>query len=552
MDNYILSYYQQIKDGTVVVGRWVDMVYTKLVNGIESGEYRYDAKKAKRVIDFIEKHCHHVEGKLAPKLLKLELWQKAMLSAIYGIVDETGNRQFREIYIVMARKQGKSLLTSALAQNAMFNDDEYGAKIYAVAPKLEQADIVYDAFWQSVQLDKELNAKTKHRKSDIYYAEKNASLKKIAFNAKKSDGFNPSLVIQDEVASFPAEQGLKVYEVMKSAMGARTQPLTISISTAGYIHDGVYDELLKRSTRFLLGNSKETRLLPFIYCIDDVDKWNDINELRKSNPNLGVSVSVDYLLEEIAIAEGSMSKKAEFLTKYCNIKQNSSMAWLSEQTVQKACGEHFELKDFRNHYAICGVDLSHTIDLTCVTTLIEKNGELYAIAHFFMPGAKVEENSVRDALPYQIYIARGLLTPSGENYVDYKDVYNYMVKLVEEYQILPLQVGYDRWSAQYLIQDLQTYGFQCDSVFQGTNLTGVIDETEGMLKDGKIHIGDNDLLKMHLLNSAMKTETESNKRKLIKVNSRLHIDGCASLLDGMCVRQKWYAELGDRLKNGGR
>ena len=116
--------------------------------------------------------------------------------------------------------------------------------------------------------------------------------------------------------------------------------ILLSCSTSGYINDSIYDELIKRATRFLMGDSKETKLAPFLYMIDDIGKWNDINELRKSNPNLGVSVSVDFLLEEIAIAEGSLSKKAEFITKYANLKQNSSMAWLSAQTIEKRPDKH--------------------------------------------------------------------------------------------------------------------------------------------------------------------------------------------------------------------
>src|SRR5699024_2173499 len=142
------------------------------------------------------------------------------------------------------------------------------------------------------------------------------------------------------------------YEVMKSALGARKQPLILSISTSGYVNEGIYDELIKRSTRFLMGDSKEKRLAPFLYIIDDLDKWSDINELRKSNPNLGVSVSVDYMLEEIAVAEGSLSKKAEFLTKYCNVKQNSSQAWLSTQDIEKISGSPLSLDDFRDCYCV--------------------------------------------------------------------------------------------------------------------------------------------------------------------------------------------------------
>lgn len=549
MSNYILAYYQAIQNGSVVVGKWIRLFFEYIVKGLQSQSFFFDQKKANKAIKFIETFCHHCEGR--DDLLKLELWQKAVVSVIFGIVGADGLRQFREVVIVMGRKNGKSLFAAAIIAYCIFLDGEYGAKVYCVAPKLDQADIVYSAFWQTIAKEPELAALIKRRKSDYYVESTNSSVKKIAFNAKKSDGFNPSLTVCDEIASWPGEQGLKQYEVMKSALGARKQPLILSISTSGYVNEGIYDELMKRCTRFLLGDSRERRLAPFLYMIDDIEKWNDINELRKSNPNLGVSVSVDYLLEEIAVAEGSLSKKAEFLTKYCNIKQNSSQAWLSTQDVEKACGAPIDLEAFRNTYCVGGVDLSRTTDLTACTAIIEKDGKLNVLAHFFLPAERMEEATARDGLPYAIYAQRGLLTLSGDNFVNYHDCLNWFRMLVEQYQIYPLKVGYDRYTAQYLVQEMSQYGFHMDDVFQGTNLTPVIRETEGLMRDGAFNIGDNDLMKVHLLDMALKVEAESGRCKPVKMSAIAHIDGGAALLDAMTVRQKYYSEIGEQLRNEG-
>ncbi len=547
MDNFILSYYQGIQDGSIVVGKWIRLMFEYIIKGLENQSFYFDQKKANRAIRFIETFCHHCEGR--SDLLKLELWQKAIVSVIFGIVDADGLRIFREIVIIVARKNGKTLFASAIIAYCLYLDGEYGAKIFCVAPKLDQADLVYSAFWQTIQAEPELLRLIKRRKSDYYVASTNSSVKKIAFNAKKSDGFNPHLTICDEIASWPGDQGLKQYEVMKSALGARKQPLIVSISTSGYINEGIYDELIKRSTRFLLGDSRERRLAPFLYMIDDVKKWNDINELRKSNPNLGISVSVDYLLEEIAVAEGSLSKKAEFMTKYCNVKQNSSQAWLAAQDVEGISGAHLEVEDFRDSYCVGGIDLSRTTDLTACVAVIEKAGRLYVFAKFFLPGEKLEEATARDGLPYAAYVQRGILKLSGDNFVDYHDCFDWYRELVEQYQIYPLKIGYDRYTAQYLVQDMQQYGFHMDDVFQGYNLTPVIREVEGTIKDGGFDIGDNDLLKIHLLNVALKTDAESERSKPVKLGQYEHIDGAAALLDAMTVRQKWYSEIGEQLKN---
>lgn len=568
-DNYIYAYYQQIKDGSVTVGRWITLLYEYLIQSLEKGSFLFDQKKANSAIEWIESRCFHTEGELAPNCFRLELWQKAFVSAVFGIVDENGRRHFREVVLIVGRKNGKSLLASAIARYMWLCEGGFGARVYCIAPKLDQADIIYNCIWAMTQIDPEWKSLkmacedsraqkkkgiddselARHRMTDLMLPATNSTVKKIAFSSKKSDGFNPSLTICDEVASWEGDKGLKQYEVMKSGMGARPEGLMLSCSTAGYINESIFDELMKRSTRFLLGDSKETRLLPFLYMIDDVDKWNDINELRKANPNLGVSISVDYLLEEIAIAEGSLSKKAEFITKYCNIKQNSSQAWLSTKVIEKACDGTFTLDDFRHSYAIVGLDLSQTTDLTACTTVIEKNGELYVFCKFWLPSEKIQEASERDQLPYNQYITKGWLEPSGENFVDYHDCERYLQSLVEEYEILPLCVGYDRFSASYLISALKDYGFNCDDVYQGTNLYPMTQQVEGLLKDGKIHIGENDLMKVHMLNSAIKMDVERGRGRLVKIHPNAHIDGMAALLDAFAVRDKHYGDLKDRLQN---
>ena len=571
--NHIYAYYQQIKDGRVTVGRWVRLIYEYIVHGLESKAFFYDAKKADKAIEWIETHCFHTEGALAPSPFLLEPWQKAFIAAVFGIVDEHGLRQWREVLLVIGRKNGKSLLASSIASYMWRVDGGYGARVFCIAPKLDQADLVYANIWQMTTLDPEYQAMVeaaaekdmhnkrvndvsdmpKRRQTDYFIPGTNSSVKKIAFSAKKSDGFNPSLCVCDEIAAWEGDKGLKQYEVMKSGMGARPEGLLLSLTTSGYVNDSIYDEMIKRATRFLMGDSKEHRLLPVLYMVDDAARWDDINELRKANPNLGVSVSVDYMLEEIAVAEQSLSKRAEFLCKYANVKQNASVAWFNTPDVEKNFSPHSPtLDDFARCYCVCGLDLSQTTDLTAAVCVIEKQKRLHVFAHFWMPAQKIEEATARDGVPYMAYVKRGLLSPSGDNFVDYRDCYQWFVDLVEKHRLYPLKVGYDRYSASYLIQDMTAYGFQVDDVYQGENLTPVINEVDGLMRDGVFDFGDNDLLKIHLLNSALKLNNETNRKRLIKISQTQRIDGMAALLDAMTVRQKWYAEIGGQLANDKR
>ena len=528
-------------------------------------------KKSNHAIDWIEEHCFHTEGRLAPNPLKLELWEKAFISVMFGIVNDDGDPYFNELFLLVGRKNGKSLIGSSVCRYVWASGvGGFGARVYNIAPKLEQADIVYNNIWTMTTLDPEWQEKERlrrerdshkrkineddptqerHRMTDLFIPATTSTMKKVAFASKRSDGYNPNLFLLDEIQSWEGEKGLRQYEVITSAFGARPDAQALSITTSGYINDSAYDELFKRSTRMLLGESKETHLFPCLYMIDDIEKWNDIEELKKSNPNLGVSVRVDFLLNEIAKAEGSLSKKAEFLTKYCCIKQNSSVAWLRSQDVQKCLGDHLSLEDFRGCYCVGGIDLSRTTDLTSCCVVIEKNKKLYVFSKFFLPKERIEEATARDNVPYRAFIQRGLLQESGDNFVDYEDCLNWFKSLVEDYEILPLKVGYDRYNAQILTKKMQEMGFHMDDVFQGWNLSGVIDTVFGMIRDGDICIGDNDLMKMHLLDSAVKQDAESMRKRLIKVSATAHVDGTAALLDAMCMRDKYGSEIAQQLAN---
>ena len=550
MDNWIFKYHEAIQKKEVIVGVGVRLCFEILTTGLLNGEWEFNEKKANKAIKFIENFCHHSEGR--SDLLHLELWQKAIVSAIFGIMDKTtGYRQFREVFIIVARKNGKTLFAAAIAAYMTYVDGEYGAKVYFLAPKLDQADLVYDAFYQIVQSDDELDSITKKRRSDIYIKAFNTSVKKIAFNSKKSDGFNPQLVVNDEMEAWPGDQGLKQYEVMTSALGARKQPLIISIATAGYVNDGIFDELFKRATAFLKGNSREKRLLPFIYMIDDIEKWDSIEELKKSNPNLGVSVSAEYYLEQIEIARNSISKKVEFMTKFCNIKQNSAVAWLDYWDVMKCVHEEkpLSLEDFKGCYCVGGIDLSRTTDLTAASIVINRDGINHIFTRFYMPQKRYEVAINEDNTPYNIYRDRGFLFISGENQVDYKDVYNWFIELVKVYKIKPLKIGYDRYSANYLVEDLKTAGFHTDDVYQGTNLTPILHEFEGNLKDGLFDFGDNSMLAAHFLNVAVDINLNDSRMKPVKIEKRMRIDGAMSVFDALTMVSKYHNEIGKKLLN---
>ena len=553
-ESAILQYWNEIQSGGVNVGKWIRLLYEVILQGLSEHKWYYSHERAENAIRFIERYCHHYKGKLAPQRIKLSLWERATITLIFGIVDDAARRMFVEVFLLIGRKQGKTILCGAICTYLAYCG-EYGSECYALAPKIDQSDLLFSAVEYNVHAEPELEAITKSTKyRGLYIQETNTTIKKLAFSSKKSDGYNPMFWSADEVAAWPGVAGLRQWEVMVSGTGAREEPLGIALSSGGYENDGLFDELMKRGTGFLMGHSREKHLLPILYMIDDPEKWDDLEELEKAMPGLGESVSREFIKKEIDIAHESISKEVEFKTKYANIKQNQSTAFLKAEDINRVFGWRKPMEELRSHYVVGGYDLSQVVDLTSAGFICEIDGILWVKAHFWLPKNRLEEATKRDGVPYEIYIRKGFLSLSGEEFVDNNDVLKWFIDLVKTYKIYPLMVGYDRWSAMELNQKMQEKHFKTDSVTQGFNLTNVIDTFEGLIREGKVRdMDDNDLLKIHLADSAMKMESGADRahprKMLVKISNKAHVDGMAMLLDCMAMRVFNWDKLGRRLEN---
>jgi len=554
-ESAVLQYWNEIQTGGINAGKWIRLLCDVILQGLSEHRWFWSQKLADNAINFIERFCHHYKGKLAPQRIKLSLWERFVISLIFGIVDSGARRQFAEVLLVIGRKMGKTLLVAAIATYMAYAAGEYGSEIYFLAPKMEQADLCYSALEYNVHAEPELDAITRSTKyRGLMIQERNTFARKLAFSSKKSDGYNPMFYAADEGAAWPGVAGIRQWEVMVSGTGARDEPLGMLFSSGGYENEGIYDEMFKRGTGFLMGHSREQHLLPIIYMIDDPKKWDDLEELEKSLPGMGESVSREFIRREIDIAHESIPKEIEFKTKYCNLKQSMSTAWLRAEDINKAFGWRLPMEDLKGKYVVGGYDLSQVVDMTAAGFICEIDGILWVKAHFWMPKNRLEEATKRDGVPYEIYIRKGFLTLSGEEFVDFNDVLNWFMDLVRKYKIYPLMVGYDRWSAMELNQKLTEKHFKTDSVTQGFNLSNVVDQFEGLLREGKIRdMDDNDLLKIHLADAAMKMESGEDRahprKMLVKISNKAHVDGAAMLLDAMAMRVFKWDKLGSRLQN---
>lgn len=553
--NAVIEYWQAISKGRVNVGKWIRLLYDVIMQGISDKRWFFNDRRGNNAIAFIERYCHHCKGRLAPRRIKLELWQRASIFLIFGVVDGQGRRQFREVAWYIGRKMGKSLVAAGIGDYMSYAAGEFGSEIYFLATKIDQADLSYSAFEFNVNHEPELAKRTRSTKRGLVIDETNTIIRRLPFTEKSLDGLNPMFFLGDELSSWPAAKGLRVWEVMMSGVGAREEPLGLGITSGGYVSGGIYDELFARGTAFLNGNSREQHLLPIFYTIDDEAKWNDLTELQKSLPGLGVSVSEERIRDEIVTAEASASKKSEFITKYCNLKQNPTISWFTAAEVNRCFGDgknNMTAEDFRHSYALGGIDLSLSIDLTCSLMLCEKDGITYFLPMFYMPRDVMEKAEERDGLPYRQYAECGWLKPSGENQINNVDCENWFYELERKYEILFPKTGYDRYTAGYLVENMKANGFDMESVSQGPNLTGVIIDTEGMIRDGTLQCANqNPLMKVHMIDSALQMDTMEKRRQLVKIQRgpHIHIDGMAALLCAMCMRRNYYQELENMLKN---
>ena len=554
-ESAILQYWNEIQTGGINAGKWIRLLCEVILQGLSEHKWYWSQKLADNAMNFIERFCHHYKGKLAPQRIKLSLWERFVISLIFGIVDDHVRRQFAEVLLVIGRKMGKTLLVAAIATYMAYAAGEYGSEIYFLAPKMEQADLCYSALEYNVHAEPELDAITRSTKyRGLMIQERNTFARKLAFSSKKSDGYSPMFYAADEGSAWPGVAGIRQWEVMVSGTGAREEPLGMLFSSGGYENDGIYDEMFKRGTGFLMGHSREQHLLPIIFMIDDPEKWDNLEELEKSLPGMGESVSREFIQKEIDIAHESIPKEIEFKTKYCNLKQNMSTAWLKAEDINKAFGWRMPMEELKGKYVVGGYDLSQVIDLTAAGFICEVDGVLWVKAHFWMPKNRLEEATKRDGVPYEIYIRKGFLSLSGEEFVDFNDVLNWFMDLVRKYKIYPLMIGYDRWSAMELNQKLTEKHFKTDSVTQGFNLSNVADQFEGLMREGKIRdMDDNDLLKIHLADAAMKMESGEDRahprKTLVKISNKAHVDGVAMLLDAMAMRVFKWDKLGSRLQN---
>lgn len=541
--NYIREYNEKIQSGKIITSRRVKKVYARLVKEMDDPNcpFYFDEKIANRPIEFTETFCKQSQGELGADL-KLELFQKAYVQALFGFLDkETGYRRFNETMFLVGRKNGKTTLLSSIALYMLMADYEGAAEVYSVATKKEQAKKVLTEACNMVKQSPELRSVLKKRRNDLYFNATSSIFEALASDSNTLDGLNSHGVIIDELHAI---KDRNLYEVMKQSMTARRQPLLVMITTAGTVRECIYDDTYDYACKVADEEIKDDHFLPILYELDNRNEWTDPTCWLKANPGLGTIKSYHNLSIEVERAKNDPKKLPGLLCKDFNIRENDSNAWLSFEEINNT--ETFNMEDIENTYAIGGCDLSATTDLTCSTLLIRKPNDekVYVIQHYFLPQVKLDrldEKNTQEA-PYKIWRDKGLLTVCEGNRVDYSQVTDWFVQMQQEFKIDPIYVGYDRALAGYWVDEMTSNGFQMEAVAQGPyTWSQPMREMGAAFADKKVNYNNNPILKWCLTNTAVK-KSGLNNIQPVKINERRRIDGAVSLLNAWVLYVKYYED----------
>ena len=536
--NYVRQYVRAIRAGTVTVSEPVRQVYERLdaEAADKSCPYRFSAKLGDHAIRFIETFCRHYEGERAGQLVKLELWEKAFIQTLFGWVDKkTRLRRFREFFLLVARKNGKSFLSACIMVYMLVADGEAGAQCVSIATKYDQAAIVYKTARKIIEQDADLSALVVPIIGGMEFKLTNSTMKALASKSKTLDGLNLHYCSCDELH---AQEDRNLYDVTKQGMKARKQPIFGTITTAGFAREGIYDELYEYALSVAKGTVADAHLLPVLYTLDDRSEWTNPDAWAKANPGLGTIKSRQQLADDVERAKHDPSCLPSLLVKDFNVQENSAASWLpwavlKNETVAEA--------DYLDHtYAIGGCDLSATTDLTCATLLIRRpeDPQFYVLQQYFLPKARVEqvEHQGRKEAPYRLWAQQGWLTLCDGATVDYNDVTEWFVSMVQERDIRPLWVCYDAALSGYWVPQMTDMGFEMERIRQGpVTWTYPMKRMKGLFEDHRIVYQNNPILRWCLSNTAAKS---SNQRGIDsiqpeKITANRRIDGTVSLLNAM-------------------
>ena len=537
--NYLIEYYQKVMNNELVVGEELKTMLRRLMEDMVNPRYEFDEKPGDLRINFIETFCKHTKSPFNGQPFILELWEKALIQTAYGFkIKDTGLRRFNEVILLIARKNGKTTFIAGL-DLAEFFLSKGGVDIVCASNTSEQANILFEEINNMREQSPALSNEKRSKKNIffIYSPKTKNKIKKLSAQSRNKDGYNIEVGCIDEVHEMTDS---KVYDSIKQSQSTKKEPLIFIITTEGTTVGGFLDNKLEYCRKMLKSEIEDERVLPWLYTQDSPNEiYEDPSTWKKSNPSLGVVKTNAYLEDVMNKAKNDHSTRVTMLCKDFNIKQVDQGSWLTFDDLNNETTYGMEL--LKGSYAIGGVDLSSTTDLTASVLLIQKNdGKKYVIPHFFMPSEVLKKRMEEDHVPYDIWLKRGLITVTEGSQNDFSLVTRWFIKMIQEYQIRPLWVGFDPWNSQYWIKEMEDQGFNMEKVRQGVySLSEPMKQLEADLKNRSLIYNNNPILKWCLSNTQAKVDLNGNIQPS-KLNSRFkRIDGTVALIIAYAVLNRY-------------
>lgn len=519
----------QLRELPLRVGRYVYLACQRHLDDLVHGHERglvFSEKVAAASVQFYS-FLQHNKGEWAGQPLVLEPWQQFIIASLFGWKRADGSRRFRESYTEVARKNGKSTFSSGVGLQLLTVDGEAGAEIYTAATKKEQARIVFGDAQGMARASKALKM-VRVQQHSIFVPGTNSKMVPMSSDANTEDGLNPHGIIIDEYHAHPNDE---LYGVLKSATGARRQPLLSIITTAGFNKLGPCAKLRKSCISILEGRHQADHYFCIIFSLDEGDDWQDESTWAKANPNLGVSIPLAYLREQYADAQRQPSLQVNFKTKHLNLWTDSSQVWIpAEVWNMGAHGTELPLLTKKECYG--GLDLAKTRDISSLVLIFpQENGAFDVLCRFWVPADKVDERTKRDSVPYREWVDAGYLVATPGNVTDYNFIKQEIRDLCDLYQVK--MIDYDDWNSSQMVIDMTEEGVPMQKLRQGyASLSAPTVELENLAADGKIHHYGNPVLAWMAGNVELQRDPAGNI-KLDKGKSKEKIDGMAALVNAL-------------------
>ncbi|MDT8900389.1 terminase large subunit [Anaeroselena agilis] len=543
---YLEEYARKVLSGEIVACHRIKQVYRLLLDKLLQPEkydpWVFNEKLTEKPIDFIETFCKQAQGKMGTPI-KLELFQKAKLQAIFGFVHkETRFRQYNECLTIEGRKNGKSSECAAVNLYLLMADGEGAPEIYNIATMLDQAKIGFEYSYKMVKQSPMLRKHIRKRISDLYFPHNMGIIKPLASNSNSLDGLNAHGVTIDELSAI---KNRDIYDLMKQSMSARQQPLLFCITTNGFVRDGIFDAQYDYACNVLDGKVEDDRFLPFIYELDSKDEWDKEECWIKANPGLGTIKSIQFLRECVAKAKNDPAFKPTVMVKDFNMKENSSSAWLTWDEIDSQ--EEFDFRGMGFRYGVGGFDASETTDLTAAKVLCMRPGDnkIYVKSMYWIPEEVLRQMDAdgnrreRDNVPYLLWEKQGLLRTTPGNKIDKHCILEWFMELRDKDDVYVPWIGYDPWHIEDALLNEFIAEFGRESMIkirQGVQtLSYPMKSLKGDLAAKKIVFNKNPIDMWNLSNLEIRTDINGNIQPVKGKDNRKRIDGAMALIDAYIV-----------------